>query len=85
MVSHAIAHLTNRDFVSLHRDSESAQNHCPVGEKYLPNWENKKGLKKEKDGAQENKTTTTILSWQGFLKETRVMKQDSKPRNESFR
>ncbi|WP_449139545.1 hypothetical protein [Segatella sp.] len=47
---------------------------CPVGEKYLPNWENKKGLKKEKDGAQENKTTTTILSWQGFLKETRVMK-----------
>ena len=25
MVSHAIAHLINRDFVSLHRDSESAQ------------------------------------------------------------
>ena len=34
---------------------------CPVGEKYLPNWENKKGLKKEKDGAQKYKTTTTIL------------------------
>ena len=34
---------------------------CPVGEKYLPNWENKKDLKKEKNGAQENKTTTTIL------------------------
>ena len=27
LLSHAIAHLTNRDFVSLHRDSESAQNH----------------------------------------------------------
>ena len=25
MVSHAIAHLINRDFVSLHRDSESAK------------------------------------------------------------
>ena len=33
-LSHAIAHLTNRDFVSLHRDSESAQN-------YLPSWRKK--------------------------------------------
>ena len=34
LLSHAIAHLTNRDFVSLHRDSESAQN-------YLPSWRKK--------------------------------------------
>ena len=32
--SHAIAQLTKRDFVSLHRDSESAQN-------YLPSWRKK--------------------------------------------
>ena len=34
LLSHAIAHLTNRDFVFLHRDSESAQN-------YLPSWRKK--------------------------------------------
>ena len=39
---------------------------CPVGEKYLPDWENKKGLKKENGEAQENMTTATILSRQGF-------------------
>ena len=33
-ISHAIAQLTNRDSVSLHRDSESAQN-------YLPSWRKK--------------------------------------------
>ena len=33
-LSHAIAQLTKRDFVSLHRDSESAQN-------YLPSWRKK--------------------------------------------
>ena len=33
-LSHAIAQLINRDFVSLHRDSESAQN-------YLPSWRKK--------------------------------------------
>ena len=27
LLSHAIAQLINRNFVSLHRDSESAQNH----------------------------------------------------------
>ena len=32
--SHAIAQLTKRDSVSLHRDSESAQN-------YLPSWRKK--------------------------------------------
>jgi hypothetical protein len=42
---------------------------CPVGEKYLPNWGNKKGLKKEKDGAQEDKTTTTILTARLFRKQ----------------
>ena len=36
MVSHAIAHLINRDFVSLHRDSESAQNHLPSWRKISP-------------------------------------------------
>ena len=35
-LSHAIAHLTNRDFVSLHRDSESAQNHLPSWRKISP-------------------------------------------------
>ena len=48
MVSHAIAHLTNRDFVSLHRDSESAQNHLPSWRKNLPNWENKKASERER-------------------------------------
>ena len=33
-LSHGIAQLINRDFVSLHRDSESAQN-------YLPSWRKK--------------------------------------------
>ena len=32
--SHAIVQLTKRDFVFLHRDSESAQN-------YLPSWRKK--------------------------------------------
>ena len=36
LLSHAIAHLTNRDFVSLHRDSESAQNHLPSWRKKSP-------------------------------------------------
>ena len=36
LLSHAIAHLTNRDFVSLHRDSESAQNHLPSWRKKTP-------------------------------------------------
>ena len=58
MVSHAIAHLINRDFVSLHRDSESAQNHLPSWRKYLPNWENKK----------ENETKTPSLETSRFAK-----------------
>ena len=36
MASHAIAQLTKRDFVSLHRDSESAQNHLPSWRKKSP-------------------------------------------------
>ena len=36
LLSHAIAHLTNRDFVSLHRDSESVQNHLPSWRKKSP-------------------------------------------------
>lgn len=35
MVSHAIAHLINRDFVSLHRDSESAEKSLSQLEKYF--------------------------------------------------
>ena len=35
-LSHAIVQLTKRDFVSLHRDSESAQNHLPSWRKIFP-------------------------------------------------
>ena len=35
-LSHAIAQLTKRDFVFLHRDSESAQNHLPSWRKKSP-------------------------------------------------
>ena len=34
--SHAIVQLTKRDFVSLHRDSGSAQNHLPSWRKISP-------------------------------------------------
>ena len=35
-LSHAIVQLTKRDSVSLHRDSESAQNHLPSWRKKSP-------------------------------------------------
>ena len=37
--SHAIAQLTVGDFVSLHRDSESAKNHFPSWRKIFPQLE----------------------------------------------
>ncbi len=67
MVSHAIAHLTNWDFVSLHRDSESAQKSLAQLEKNISLIGKIKRPRKEKDGAQKNKTTATILTARLFL------------------
>ena len=46
---------------------------CPVGEKYLPNWENKKGLKKRTGKHRKTREQPRFSHDKAFQK-TRVMK-----------